>query len=73
MVICCLFFKQTEWGHGGLNFFSGQSPTPLLVALPSALAILKKSAKFMQLENMLRASEIQAFAPIFRLLEITQI
>jgi len=45
----------------------------LLVALPSAPAILKKFAKFMQLENMLRASEIQAFAPIFRLLEITQI
>lgn len=65
MVICCLFFKQTEWWHGGLNFFSGQSPTPLLVALPSAPAILKKIAKFMQPKNTLNAFEIQAFAPIF--------
>ncbi|EEP69292.1 hypothetical protein GCWU000324_01205 [Kingella oralis ATCC 51147] len=39
--------------------------TGWLVALPSAPAILKKFAKFMQPKNMLNAFGIQAFAPIF--------
>jgi hypothetical protein len=39
--------------------------TGWLVALPSAPAILKKIAKFMQPKNTLNAFEIQAFATIF--------
>ena len=73
----CLNFKQMRRketrGAGGRFGILWDGTTPLLVALPSAPAIPKKFAKFMQPKNMLNAFEIKAFACIFYTLEITQI